>query len=407
MGSGSHTKRGRSAAWIYLVGFPAMLIAHSSLPTTKEVILDFFARRDMSMAEGKNLSRRDFMTSTAENVISMWRKRANLPTLSLEGIVKKLLKVWEEWRGISKHKNSSSAGQQNRRKKFTEKLEWLFDISPHDWRDKVRSTRHEAAAEEDIAWLEKLMKGEKTGGIAGVDTKHKKRVLSKENLLKSEQARVMKEKERINMECKARKKLQFHSESESDDHSESDPDDIVTFQCEKRVKKDFITLTLPANLAQHPIITDTADRLNLTHHDLYQTLGAITAAGKINSEDVKLSKSTVRRKRLKNREARAKNIVQDMCEKSTTMILTLHWDGKIMADLQQEVKDRLAISISGYPHFTEGKLITVADIKNGKGRTMADKIIQELQNADLLQQKYGAIVFDTTSSNTGNIHWYS
>ena len=104
----------------------------------------------MTIAEGKNLSRRDFMTSTAENVISMW-KRANLPTLSLEGIVKKLLKVWEEWRGISKNKNRSSAGQQNRRKKFTEKLEWLFDISPSDWRDKVRSTRHKAAAEEDIA----------------------------------------------------------------------------------------------------------------------------------------------------------------------------------------------------------------------------------------------------------------
>ena len=43
----------------------------------------------------------------------------------------------------------------------------------------------------------------------------------------------------------------------------------------------------------------------------------------------------------------------------------------------------------------------MADAENSKGRTMADKIIKELRDADLLHKTYGAIVFDTTSSNTG------
>ena len=68
-------------------------------------------------------------------------------------------------------------------------------------------------------------------------------------------------------------------------------------------------------------------------------------------------------------EKHARNIIEETSQKSTSMILTLHWDGKIMTDLNREVKDRLFILISGYPHFKEGKLITGADISDGKGRS--------------------------------------
>ena len=40
-------------------------------------------------------------------------------------------------------------------------------------------------------------------------------------------------------------------------------------------------------------------------------------------------------------------------------------------------------------------------IENGKGKTMANKIVMELKNAGLFEREYGALVFDTTSSNTG------
>ena len=68
----------------------------------------------------------------------------------------------------------------------------------------------------------------------------------------------------------------------------------------------------------------------------------------------------------------------------------------IMTNLSHEVKHRLSMLIS------EGKLITVADISDDKDRIMANKILQKLQQADLLQQGYGEIVFDTTSSSTSN-----
>ena len=97
-------------------------------------------------------------------------------------------------------------------------------------------------------------------------------------------------------------------------------------------------------------------------------------AGGAKSEVLSLSKSTVRRNRLKNRETSAKKIIEETSQKVASMILTLHWDGKIMTDLNHEVEDRLAILISGYPHFQEGKIITVADISNGKGRTMAGEL---------------------------------
>ena len=65
-----------------------------------------------------------------------------------------------------------------------------------------------------------------------------------------------------------------------------------------------------------------------------------------------------------------------------TMLL-FHWDDNIMTNQNREVKDRLAILISGYPHFKEGKLVTVADISDEKGRAMADKILQEPKKEDL------------------------
>ena len=36
----SHEKRGRSTTWIYHVGYPIFLEAHSSLPAIKDVLLD-------------------------------------------------------------------------------------------------------------------------------------------------------------------------------------------------------------------------------------------------------------------------------------------------------------------------------------------------------------------------------
>ena len=212
-----------------------------------------------------------------------------MPTLSHEGCIQKIVKVWEEWRDLRKNKSRSSDLHQTRRRKFNDKLKCLFD-----WREKVRATRHKVAAE-DTEWFEKLMKGEKTGGVGGVDMKHKKRVLSKEKIVKSEQEMADKENARKDKESKVKTKLEFHIESESDS-SKSDAE--CEMSSSKIVKKDSVALTLPANLSKHPIISLTADRLQLSDVDLYQTLGVIAAVGGVVSEDLRLSKRTVRRNRL-------------------------------------------------------------------------------------------------------------
>ena len=123
----SREKRGRSTTWIYHVGYPTFLEAHSSLPTIKEVLLDFLARRDEAIANGKKWSKRDFSIETIECVLGFW-KRANLPTLSYESCIEKLTKVWEEWRVLCKNKSCSSDLEQTRRRKFDDKVKCLFDI---------------------------------------------------------------------------------------------------------------------------------------------------------------------------------------------------------------------------------------------------------------------------------------
>ena len=72
-----------------------------------------------------------------------------------------------------------------------------------------------------------------------------------------------------------------------------------------------------------------------------------------------------------------------------------------MTDISNGTMERLAIYISGTPYCLEGKLINITTIPNGTGEIVANELIKELKDTVLDVNGYGAMVFDTTSSNTG------
>ena len=114
-----------------------------------------------------------------------------------------------------------------------------------------------------------------------------------------------------------------------------------------------------------------------------------------------VSKAAVHRNRNDNWESEGERILKDFAENSKKCVLSLHWDEKIMVDLDKKKAERLAILVSGHPVCTEGKLIHVSTLENGNGVTMADKIYDKLKELELDSHSFGSMVFDTTASNSG------
>ena len=83
------------------------------------------------------------------------------------------------------------------------------------------------------------------------------------------------------------------------------------------------------------------------------------------------------------------------------MIFTILWDEKLMIDISNGTMERLAIYVSGTPHCLEDKLIHIIAIPIGTGEIVTKKLIKELKDTVLDVKGYGAMVFDTTSSNNG------
>lgn len=61
----------------------------------------------------------------------------------------------------------------------------------------------------------------------------------------------------------------------------------------------------------------------------------------------------------------------------------------------------MAILVSGYPHCVEGKIVNLTDIPDGTGKSIAAEIPEQLKKMKLLDKQFGAMIFDTTASNTG------
>jgi hypothetical protein len=85
-------------------------------------------------------------------------------------------------------------------------------------------------------------------------------------------------------------------------------------------------------------------------------------------------------------------------EFSTSVSLTVHWDGKLMEDLtSKENVDHLPVLISG---AGVEQLLGVPKLASGTGEAQAAAVITCLQDWGVVDRA-SAMCFDTTASNTG------
>ena len=91
--------------------------------------------------------------------------------------------------------------------------------------------------------------------------------------------------------------------------------------------------------------------------------------------------------------------IRKRIRKSTDEFLVVHVDGKIIQLISGTVQDRLAICIS-IPNQTSGQFLASPELARGTGENMAHALHDCLAENEMVD-KAEAVVFDTTSSNSG------
>lgn len=148
-------------------------------------------------------------------------------------------------------------------------------------------------------------------------------------------------------------------------------------------------------------MTSTADRTRTSNSQLALLSASFLKLAGVDSKDVVLSRETIRRHRIHNRPQEAAKIkstyVSGISRNDT--FLAVHWDEKMLPSVTGQKLEHVAILASG-GSYPEGKLLAAVSIHDGCGKTIAQKV-NEIAEDWTIVPSIRAMVFDTTSSNTG------
>ncbi|KAG7173569.1 hypothetical protein Hamer_G027153 [Homarus americanus] len=136
------------------------------------------------------------------------------------------------------------------------------------------------------------------------------------------------------------------------------------------------------------------DRTNLSDRNAVFVAGAVTQALGHDIADMSFSRSTIRRYRASGRKQAAET---DRKSFSPDEPLLLHWDGKLLPDVQNTTASRIAIVVT---FNGQEKLLGVPKKERETGEAQAEACLEAIKSWNVEKLVKG-LVFDTTASNTG------
>ena len=183
---------------------------------------------------------------------------ANIPVMTHSFAKKKLLKIFEDYQQLVKHKKRETETEKSKREVFIKDLEKLFDIAAVDAEEKILKDRllEPGARCEDIDFL-KDQRGSRLGWISvgKVDISYS---VSLENKCK----RIVSAEKLVTNEKKREEEQSTTVEDIPDNFEETSGDsDYVT---KTKQKKSTVTLEVPRNLFADPEVIAMLDRTKCT-----------------------------------------------------------------------------------------------------------------------------------------------
>lgn len=259
--------------------------------------------------------------------------------------------------------------------------------------------------EEDKIFLES-MKTDRKASWGGAD------ILS-QGKFKRKELRQEEERKRQEKEAKRKSEAVGNSVGYSEDDDEvpgtsgmPDPDFYISnkeqLREHRRTKKTGETITLSHDFASHTGVVALLKRGKVSSSLSSQLMSKIVEIGGGNPDKFSLSYASLDRF--------DRRVCLQLCEDikdswKPSEVMAVHWDGKLVCTLDNKYKkeERCAVLVSG-EHGT--KLLSVLKMEEAEkgetGKVTAQSIHQQLQEWNC-SQSICAMVFDTTSSNTGHL----
>jgi len=321
-----------------------------------------------------------------DNLLPFWLK-SRLPTQDRRNILPKIKQLFSEQTNLMKNRSRSNEHDLINQKKYNDKLDLLFDVSPTNADQIIKN-------EEDRQFL-RLQKESRTGCIGPVDNKldgQEKRSAERRKRLKTRLELTAAASTASQSVATDKVTVEDHSSaSPSADEEEDNIDEYVTTrarvnrqQCKRRKLRDIVSEKVSAVL----------DRTNTSIRTSTMILASVVNEVGCSTSSTVLSRSTVHRQRQHHRRETAEQIKKN-CKPSKCVV---HWDGKLLPDMtgvDTNKVDRLLVLVSSLADG-ETKLLGVPKLLSGSGQAAADAVIQLLKSWQFDTVLIG-MCFDTTA----------
>ena len=362
----------------------------SQLPTKREVLQRYFGIQDKS----KHLPKRDIARLIFKDLSALYAK-VPCPIKKEQKCLDQICKLHEKWRKTSKNEHRISRKPGTSISLFDSELNELFDILAKDAENQIRNDRlrSQRTRDEDISFLNDQRTSRKFF-FDHPDKKYQCKYASKQERISKAKRSDQKRGDSQQIENSA--EIDFNdptpSTSKSSLDNEYKPSNFMLRKMSTDKSKKI------SQLVKDPILLSTLDRTNITSRSAVPVLAAAAQAMGKNIDECTLNRESIRKARRSFRAEKAFEIKNSFVPPKQAVV---HFDGKLLCDLEGNFGERLAIMVSGNTQeCKQGKLISAKLISDGTGKTMAKEIMNSLKEWKIIKNIV-AMCFDTTNSNTG------
>jgi hypothetical protein len=389
--NGEGKKKGRG---VWLLGGTIDEITGSKLPSNCQVLRRFF---HLHYTDKQTIQAS--ATTTTREVLLFWEK-AKIPTRQDCHIINKIKDLHSTWQLLKKSASRRTEVQQRKEEAFVEVFNDIFDIAHADASTLIKIP-------EDREFLLAQREKGRRGCMGSIDTKLARKEDRRQQRVAAHEVKKSKEVNRYMTESKTVQLSESNialvaSTSSDDDFSAETALPSKIMKPSKSINPEISsaeTVLLPKIMRPSkiisPEISSALDRSKLSDRNAVYVLAAAAQSLGHDPQKLVINRESIRQARREYRETIAKEIRASF---HPDLILTVHWDGKMLPDLTKNKSiDRLAVLVSG-----EGtmKLLGVPKIHNSTGEAQATAVFNLIQEWNLID-RVRLMSFDTTASNTG------
>ena len=390
--SGTHTR-----PKIYLLDNLATSFGFSKLPKTRAVLsvfLSYHQKRDDNKA---SLAAQDTVCQVkevwkyhfGERVIMGYDSGMQEETPKMisddKNIQMKIIKVWQEWLALEKESRRERATKPaflKKQAKFVDEvLDMPFSILGRAYQEVLKDSGIKDW-KEDLQHLHNQLEKEQIGACDSQDFKQKK----KDN---------RKVKDKLSEEAKKNPNVDMDAIEPVDD----DNDEMELEEGDRR-DKDFNFRERQRRTKKLDVmgpVSATADRLGLSVRARTVMAAAVANTLGVDINMTNISKSAAWERTQKER-IKISSSIKDNFQKPERLVV--QWDGKIVKEKGSKLSNRVCVYVTGVENEDFRKLLGVPETVDGTGMAESELVKNLLMEWDI-KEEVSAMVFDTTSSNTG------